>query len=230
MQPQQRSYRVCQLTEDRPEPATRPGPRLDMAAKYLPTALKRHAMKLSKNLDEICYPFICETSYLCDFEVTTDELCSLIGAARWRQRLLSSQICAQTLIAFSRWPFISTARFAESWQLKRLICSGCWSWLDAYRNLAGERFYAFVLPRGGCACAAVASVPLAAKIRCMVRVEQEGREIPICCRVSTMCLQSVFCDDAGGQPAPWRGGAAVISRVTRYATRVSRAQSACRWP
>ena len=38
-------------------------------------------MKLGKNFDEVCYPFICEISYLCDFEVTTDELCGLIGSA-----------------------------------------------------------------------------------------------------------------------------------------------------
>ncbi len=38
-------------------------------------------LKLSKNLDEVCYPFIQDTSYLCDFEVVTDELCALIGGA-----------------------------------------------------------------------------------------------------------------------------------------------------
>ena len=31
--------------------------------------------------DEICYPFLYETSWLCDFEVATDELCGLIGSA-----------------------------------------------------------------------------------------------------------------------------------------------------
>ena len=38
------------------------------------------ALKLSKNFDEVCYPFIQETSALCDFEVITDELCGIIGA------------------------------------------------------------------------------------------------------------------------------------------------------
>ncbi|CDZ94474.1 hypothetical protein [Pseudomonas saudiphocaensis] len=36
-------------------------------------------LKLSKNRDEVCYPFIQETSVLCDFEVLTDELCGHIG-------------------------------------------------------------------------------------------------------------------------------------------------------
>ncbi|MCQ4308055.1 hypothetical protein NA645_08655 [Pseudomonas stutzeri] len=37
------------------------------------------ALKLSKNRDEICYPFIQDASVLCDFEVVTDELCGHIG-------------------------------------------------------------------------------------------------------------------------------------------------------
>ena len=39
-------------------------------------------MKAQRN-DELCccYPFIYETSSLCDFEVITDELCGHIGAA-----------------------------------------------------------------------------------------------------------------------------------------------------
>jgi cob(I)alamin adenosyltransferase len=38
-------------------------------------------MKLSRHMDEVCYPFILETSYLCDYEVATDELATLIGMA-----------------------------------------------------------------------------------------------------------------------------------------------------
>lgn len=38
-------------------------------------------MKPGRNRDELCYPFIYETSNLCDFEVVTDELCGHIGAA-----------------------------------------------------------------------------------------------------------------------------------------------------
>ncbi|MCQ4288201.1 hypothetical protein NA647_12255 [Pseudomonas stutzeri] len=37
------------------------------------------ALKLSKNRDEICYPFIQDASVLCDFEVVTDKLCGHIG-------------------------------------------------------------------------------------------------------------------------------------------------------
>lgn len=34
---------------------------------------------VSKELSEICYPFIYEDSPVCDFEITADELCSRIG-------------------------------------------------------------------------------------------------------------------------------------------------------
>jgi len=35
--------------------------------------------QLSKNKNEICYPYIYEDSLLCDYEVLTDELCRQIG-------------------------------------------------------------------------------------------------------------------------------------------------------
>src|SRR5690606_36730541 len=38
------------------------------------------AFKFGKNVDEMCYPFMYESSSLCDFEVITDELCGHIGA------------------------------------------------------------------------------------------------------------------------------------------------------
>ncbi len=37
--------------------------------------------KRSSSIDELCYPYIYERSSLCDYEIATDELCSLIGAA-----------------------------------------------------------------------------------------------------------------------------------------------------
>lgn len=36
-------------------------------------------MTKNKQLDELCYPFIHEQGYLCDFEVITDELCTQVG-------------------------------------------------------------------------------------------------------------------------------------------------------
>ena len=36
-------------------------------------------MVTSRKLDELCYPYIHDHGYLCDFEVTSDELCSQVG-------------------------------------------------------------------------------------------------------------------------------------------------------
>src|SRR5690606_22942597 len=38
-------------------------------------------LKLSKNLDDVRYPVLRDTSYLCGFEVVPDGLCALIGGA-----------------------------------------------------------------------------------------------------------------------------------------------------
>ena len=136
-------------------------------------------MKLSKNLDEICYPFICETSYLCDFEVTTDELCSLIGCALEATPVEFADLRADLdriqPLAFHINGSIRGKLAVEEADLQWLL-----ERLDAYRNLAGERFYAFVLPRGAAPVPQLHQCRSAAKkaIRCMVRVEQEGREIP----------------------------------------------------
>ena len=136
-------------------------------------------MKLSKNFDEVCYPFICETSYLCDFEVTTDELCALIGGAFEATPLefgdLRADLDRIQPLAFHINGSIRGKLAVDNadllWLLERL---------DYYRLQAGERFHAFVLPRGAAPVPQLHQCRSAAKkaIRCMVRVEQEGREIP----------------------------------------------------
>lgn len=136
-------------------------------------------MKLSKNWDEVCYPFICETSYLCDFEVTTDELCALIGSAiaatpdalsDLRSDLEQIQPLAFHINGSIRGK-LAVDEADLAWLLQRLAY---------YVAQAGERMHAFVLPRGAAPVPQLHQARSAAKkaIRCMVRVEQEGREIP----------------------------------------------------
>lgn len=136
-------------------------------------------MKLGKNFDEVCYPFICEISYLCDFEVTTDELCGLIGSALestpaefadLREDLDRIQPLAFHINGSIRGK-LAVDEADLDWLKQRL---------DYYREQAGERFHAFVLPRGAAPVPQLHQARSAAKkaIRCMVRVEQEGREIP----------------------------------------------------
>ncbi|USE35375.1 hypothetical protein [Endozoicomonas sp. SCSIO W0465] len=36
-------------------------------------------LKHSGDIRELCYPFICEDSPLCDYEIITDELCATLG-------------------------------------------------------------------------------------------------------------------------------------------------------
>lgn len=136
-------------------------------------------MKPSQNMDEVCYPFICETSYLCDFEVATDELCAVIGSALGATPpdmpdLLADLDRIQPLAFHINGSIRGKMAVEEAdlqWLLERLAY---------YRDQAGERMHAFVLPRGAAPVPQLHQARSGAKkaIRCMVRVEQEGREVP----------------------------------------------------
>ena len=144
-------------------------------------------MKLSKNWDEVCYPFIHETSYLCDFEVTTDELCALIGSAiaaipddlqDMRQDLEELQPLAFHINGSIRGRLAVTEE-DQQWLLKLL---------QHYRTEVGEREHIFVLPRGSAPVPQLHQARSAAKkaIRCMVRVEEEGKK-PVPDILARMC-------------------------------------------
>jgi cob(I)alamin adenosyltransferase len=137
------------------------------------------AMKLSKDWDEVCYPFIHEPSYLCDFEVTTDELCALIGSALAETPTEYADLQAdldrvQSLAFHINGSIRGTLAVAEDdlvWLKQRL---------QHYRAQGGAAAHAFVLPRGNAPVPQLHQCRSAAKkaVRCMVRVEQEGREVP----------------------------------------------------
>lgn len=136
-------------------------------------------MKLSKNWDEVCYPFIHETSYLCDFEVETDTLCGLVGFAiaalpEGMQDMAEDLKQLQPLawhINGSIRGRLAVQAHDQQWLLERL---------HHYRQEVGEREQLFVLPRGGMAVGILHQARSSAKkaIRCMVRVEQAGIEVP----------------------------------------------------
>ena len=136
-------------------------------------------MKLSKDLDEVCYPFICETSYLCDFEVTTDELCALMGGALAATPPELADVAADLArmqpVAFHINGSIRGKLAVEESDLDWLKQR-----LHHYAEQAGERMQAFVLPRGAAPVPQLHQCRSAAKkaVRCMVRVEQEGRAVP----------------------------------------------------
>lgn len=138
-------------------------------------------MQLSKNWDEVCYPFIHQTSYLCDFEVVTDEWCTLIGMAysvtegdAQLADLAADLAHIQPLAFHINGSIRGRLAIEESdvqWVLQRMA---------HYRQELGEREHVFVLPRGTAPVPQLHQARSSAKkaIRAMVRVEQEGREVP----------------------------------------------------
>lgn len=138
-------------------------------------------MKPSKNWDEVCYPFIHQTDYLCDFEVVTDEWCTLIGMAYSATEgdaqladLAADLAHLQPLAFHVNGSIRGKLAIEESdvqWVLDRM---------QYYRRELGELEHSFVLPRGTAPVPQLHQARSSAKkaIRAMVRVEQEGREVP----------------------------------------------------
>jgi ATP:cob(I)alamin adenosyltransferase len=135
-------------------------------------------MQRSKNSDELCYSFIYETSVLCDYEVITDELCGLIGAAFSLLPAGMDDIAADLdrlqPLAFHLNGSIRGRMAIEeadiAWLQGRLACH--------YAEIGP--FRGFVLPRGDIPIPQLNQARSAAKkaIRLMVRVEEEGKTVP----------------------------------------------------
>lgn len=135
-------------------------------------------MKNSKNMNELCYPFIHETSHLCDFEVITDELCTQIGMA-WSVMGNEFEDIKQDL----QWVQPLAFHLNGSIRGRLAITESDLARVEAlyihYRGLIPPLDHRFILPQG------VAPVPqlhmcrsnAKKAIRAMVRVEQEGREV-----------------------------------------------------
>lgn len=136
-------------------------------------------MKPGKSLDELCYPFIYETSWLCDFEVATDELCSHVGLILALLPLGFSDVAAdldrlQPLAFHLNGSIRGRLAIGEEdiqWLHGRLAC---------YKAELGPQSKGFVLPRGPLPVPPLHLARSAAKkaIRLMVRLEQEGVTVP----------------------------------------------------
>ena len=136
-------------------------------------------MQRSADLDEVCYPFIHETSPLCDFEVITDELCGNIGAA------LSSLPAEMTdlhadLDTLQPLAFHLNGSIRGRLAIQEADLTWAKARLDHYRNEADGRADGFVLPRGDVPVPFLNLARSGAKkaIRQMVRIEEAGIEVP----------------------------------------------------
>lgn len=132
----------------------------------------------TKDWDEVCYPFIRESSCLCDFEILTDELCGEIGSIltylpAGQDDILTDLRHLQPLC----WHFNGSIRGRIA------IDEADVDWLRArlehYRGITGP-VKKFVLPGGPAPIPNVNRARSISKkaIRALVRVEQEGKEVP----------------------------------------------------
>lgn len=137
-------------------------------------------LKPSGNLDELCYPFIFETSSLCDFEVVTDELCGHIGAAHSLLPPGMSDIAAD-LDRLQPLAFHVNGSIRGRLAVEESDIAWLQSRLTHYKEEVQERIDGFVLPRGDVPVPQLHLARSAAKkaIRAMVRVDQEGKAVPL---------------------------------------------------
>ena len=137
------------------------------------------ALKKSGNIDELCYPFIYEASYLCDFEVATDELCNHLGGivgllADNHDDIATDLKQLQPLIYHLNGSIRGRLALEEAdlqWLMTRY---------HHYQKEVAETINGFVLPRGPAPSPQLHLARSAAKkaIRLMVRIDQEWGEVP----------------------------------------------------
>ncbi|MCL2021418.1 MAG: ATP:cob(I)alamin adenosyltransferase [Betaproteobacteria bacterium] len=143
-------------------------------------------MKPGKNRSELCYSFIYDTSWLCDYEVTTDELCAQLGMA-----LSVAETDATLLDLVPDLDRLQTLALHANGSVRgRLAVSeDDLDWLHQRYDHFGQEIEArepdrlknFVLPRGISPVPQLHQARSTAKkaLRCLVRVEEENqREIP----------------------------------------------------
>lgn len=136
-------------------------------------------MTKNKDLDELCYPFIHEQGYLCDFEVITDELCTQVG------------MCLALLDGNHPDLAADLARLQPlCWHVngsirgRLAIVEDNMDWLhdryDQYREEIDGIRQGFVLPRGSVLAMQFHLARSSAKkaIRALVRLEERGVNVP----------------------------------------------------
>ncbi len=132
-------------------------------------------LKPSKNKDELCYPYIYEDSTLCDYEIVTDELCSIVGAVIAH---LPEELAELHQDLDQLQPLIFHLNGSIRGRLA--ISDTDIDWLHQryhhYQLAVQDRINGFVLPRGSVPVPYLNQARSASKkaIRLMVRIDQEG--------------------------------------------------------
>lgn len=136
--------------------------------------------KLSKNIDEVCYPFMYEKSLKCDFEILTDDLCRQVGGILAAMPaefpvLVEELEQLQPLIYHLNGSIRGKCAVTEEHLVWLRECYA------RHRDACADAIDGFVLPRGSTPVPQLNSASSAAKraIRLMVRMhDEEGIEIP----------------------------------------------------
>jgi len=143
-------------------------------------------MKPGKNLSELCYSFIFETSWLCDYEVLTDELATQLGMAL---SIVETDPALLDLVPDLERLQELALHANGSVRGKLAVTEADLDWLHrrydyfsaAIETREPKRLKNFVLPRGLLPVPQLHQARSTAKkaIRALVRVEEEGKhEIP----------------------------------------------------
>ena len=137
-------------------------------------------MHRSRDLDEVCYPFIHETGPLCDFEVLTDELCGHIGAAISTLPAQMTDLHAD-LATLQPLAFHLNGSIRGRLAIREADLDWAKERLAYYREAAGDQAEGFVLPRGDLPVPFLNLARSGAKkaIRQMVRIEAEAADVDI---------------------------------------------------
>lgn len=139
------------------------------------------SLKKSSDIRELCYPFIYESSALCDHEIITDELCATLGGVIFeiegdeRFSDIYDFLCELQPKIF---------HLNGSIRGKQAIFEEHVQWLlgyfDRYQEEIKGELKGFVLPRGGRAVQSLHACRSQCKkaVRAMVAVDAGGTEVP----------------------------------------------------
>ncbi|MGY0216879.1 cobalamin adenosyltransferase [Endozoicomonadaceae bacterium StTr2] len=141
-------------------------------------------IKYSGDIRELCYPFIHETSYLCDFEMLTDEWCAQIGAAINAFEQLEDASTFSDLISLLQ--ELQPLTFNLNGSIRGRCCiseahiEAIKQQYDHYQQEVTGRVNGFVLPRGPRPVPELNICRSQGKkvIRILVRVDEEDIKVP----------------------------------------------------